>query len=114
MFKEQNENVDKQFINDLFDIIDADGSAGIEYEEFIRAACDKKKFLDDKVLMFAFDYFDKDKNGIIALSEIKNVFNQEIEIPEDDFQTVIDEVDINHDGIIDFEEFKIMMKKILV
>ena len=74
----------------------------------------KKKFLDDKVLHFAFDYFDKDKNGIIALSEIKNVFNQEIEIPEDDFQTVIDEVDINHDGIIDFEEFKIMMKKILV
>ena len=70
--------------------------------------------MDDKVLHFAFDYFDKDKNGIIALSEIKNVFNQEIEIPEDDFQTVIDEVDINHDGIIDFEEFKIMMKKILV
>ena len=113
LFKEQNDNVDKQFINDLFDIIDADGSAGIEYEEFIRAACDKKKFLDEKVLHFAFDYFDKDKNGIIALSEIKNVFNQEIEIPEDDFQTVIDEVDINHDGIIDFEEFKIMMKKIL-
>ena len=70
--------------------------------------------LDDKVLMFAFDYFDKDKNGSIALSEIKNVFCSERDVPEEDFQKVIDEVDINHDGIIDFKEFKIMMKKILV
>ena len=114
LFEEQNDEVDIQFVNDLFDIIDADGSSGIEYEEFIRAACDKKKFLDDKVLMFAFDYFDKDKNGSIALSEIKNVFCSERDVPEEDFQKVIDEVDINHDGIIDFKEFKIMMKKILV
>ena len=106
-------DVDEEMLEDFFRIIDADGSGDIEYEEFVRAAVDKKKFLDDTILKFAFDFFDKDKSGKITLEEVKEIFQQNKEFPEQDFQMIIDQVDNNSDGMIDFNEFKEMMTNIL-
>ena len=94
-------------------IIDADGSGDIEYEEFVRAALDKRKFIDETILKFAFDYFDADKSGKITLDEVKGIFQQNKEFPEQDFQLIIDQVDKNFDGMIDFNEFTEMMTNIL-
>ena len=113
LFKEQGQDVDEEMLEDFFRIIDADGSGDIEYEEFVRAAVDKKKFLDDTILKFAFDFFDKDKSGKITLEEVKEIFQQNKEFPEQDFQMIIDQVDNNSDGMIDFNEFKEMMTNIL-
>ena len=113
LFEEQGHYVDSELLEDLFRIIDADASGDIEYEEFVRAAIDKTKFLDDKILQFAFDYFDKDKSGKITLEEVKEVFQKNKEFPEQDFQMIIDQVDNNCDGMIDFKEFKEMMSTIL-
>lgn len=113
LFQEQGQEIDDEMLEDFFRIIDSDGSGDIEYEEFVRAAIDKKKFLDDRILQFAFDFFDKDKSGKITLEEVKEVFHQNKEFPEQDFQLIIDEVDINSDGMIDFKEFKEMMSHIL-
>ena len=109
LFKEQGQDVDEEMLEDFFRIIDADGSGDIEYEEFVRAAVDKKKFLDDTILKFAFDFFDKDKSGKITLEEVKEIFQQNKEFPEQDFQMIIDQVDNNSDGMIDFNEFKEMV-----
>lgn len=113
LFKEQGQDVDEEMLEDFFRIIDADGSGDIEYEEFVRAAVDKKKFLDETILKFAFDFFDKDKSGKITLEEVKEIFQQNKEFPEQDFQMIIDQVDNNSDGMIDFNEFKEMMTNIL-
>ena len=113
LFREQNQEVDEEFLDELFRIIDADSSGDIEYEEFVRAAIDKTKFLDEKILKFAFNFFDKDGSGKITLDEVKGIFSKNKEFPEQDFQQIIDEVDINNDGEIDYNEFTLMMKSIL-
>ena len=110
---ERNERVDKNLLPKLFSIIDADNSGDIEYEEFVRAAINKTKFLDRKILRFAFDFFDQDKSGKITLDEVKEVFCKTKEFPDSDFQIIIDQVDSNNDGAVDFEEFCQMMTTIL-
>ena len=113
LFKEHGEDINNDILDELFMIIDADGSGDIEYEEFVRAALDKRKFIDETILKFAFDYFDADKSGKITLDEVKGIFQQNKEFPEQDFQLIIDQVDKNFDGMIDFNEFTEMMTNIL-
>lgn len=101
----------------IFWNIDADNNGYIEYEEFLRAAIDKEKLLTEDILRFAFRYFDKDGSGEITPDEIKKIF-----FPQDKHETtniqeqlkcIVQEVDINGDGKISFEEFSNMMKNIL-
>jgi Ca2+-binding EF-hand superfamily protein len=65
-------------------------------------------------LKSAFDLFDKDKNGSISASEIKAVLGVGKKLGNEQiFDDIIKEVDLNGDGVITFDEFKIMMKKFL-
>lgn len=107
---------DKYFdLGKIFCIIDADNNDYIEYEEFVRAAIDKSIFTSDEFLQFAFRFFDKDKNGEITIDEFKNVFfkdNSDENIVKI-LKIIINEVDLDGDGIISYSEFKTMMKAIL-
>jgi len=108
----------KDKVNIIFNNIDTDHNGFIEYEEFIRAAVDKEYFLSDNFLRFAFDYFDRDKNGQISFNEIKQLFNQSEKNKynneiQSQLQKNFQEMDINGDGILSFEEFVQMTKKIL-
>ena len=62
----------------------------------------------------AFELFDKNKDGSISAVEIKAVLgvgkkfgNEQI------FDDIIKEVDVNGDGVITYDEFKVMMRKFL-
>jgi len=55
--------------------------------------------------------FDKDGGGSISVEEIKQVLSFGQNLDESVIETIIKQVDANGDGEIDFEEFKIMMKK---
>jgi calcium-dependent protein kinase len=108
----------KEKVNTIFNNIDTDHNGIIEYEEFIRAAVDKEYFLSDKFLRFAFNYFDRDRNGQISFNEIKQLFNQSEKNKynneiQNQLQQNFQEMDINGDGILSFEEFVQMTKKIL-
>lgn len=104
-------------VDGIFSHIDADNNGYIEYEEFVRAALDKDKFLTEDIMKFAFAYFDKDGSGEITLNEIKEVFSKKSAImtseAENNFKKIIEEVDQNSDNLISFSEFKAMMKTIL-
>lgn len=100
----------------IYKNIDMDNNGYLEYEEFVRAAVNKEKFLNKDVLKFAFRYFDKDDSGEITFDEIEEVFAQSI--PDktkvhESLKKIISEVDINGDGNIDFDEFRMAMEKML-
>ena len=100
----------------IYKNLDMDNNGFIEYEEFVRAAVSKDKFLNDNVLRFAFRYFDKDGSGEITFDEIEDVFKKSIpdkNNAHDTLKQIIKEVDMNGDGIIQFEEFAHVMKKML-
>ena len=71
-----NVNEKKKFekiIDELFLKIDNDKNGYLEYEEFARAGIDKNLFVETEVLMFAFEFLNKDKSGKIYIvpNEIK-------------------------------------------
>ena len=102
----------------IFNNIDTDHNGYIEYEEFIRAAVNKEYFLSETFLRFAFDYFDRDKNGEISFNEVKQLFfqndnNKHNSEAQKQLMKNFKEIDINGDGILSFDEFVKMSKKML-
>ena len=102
-------------VSKIYKNLDMDNNGLIEYEEFVRAAVSKEKFTNENVLRFAFRYFDKDDSGEITFDEIEDVFKTSINKTNirNTLKQIIKEVDINGDGVISFEEFVHVMKKML-
>ena len=106
----------EQDVEQIYKNIDMDNNGYIEYEEFVRAAVSKERFINENVLRFAFRYFDKDGSGEITFDEIEDVFKQSITDKakvHESLKQIISEVDSNGDGIISFNEFSEVMKKML-
>ncbi|ESQ39510.1 hypothetical protein EUTSA_v10001042mg [Eutrema salsugineum] len=65
----------------------------------------------------AFNVFDEDGDGFISAVELQNVLKK-LGLPEageiEQVEKMIVSVDINHDGRVDFFEFKNMMQTVLV
>ena len=106
----------EQDVEQIYKNIDMDNNGYIEYEEFVRAAVSKERFINENVLRFAFRYFDKDGSGEITFDEIEDVFKQSVTDKakvHESLKQIISEVDSNGDGIISFTEFSDIMKKML-
>ena len=103
-----NEKEIKKEIDDIFLLLDGANRGCIEYEEFLRATLDQKSLLSEENLIYAFNFFDKDNTGKISVDKIKNIFIDD-KVNEDVFRSIFNEIDINQDGEIDFQEFKDMM-----
>ena len=99
------ENDGKQMADTIFNSLDMDGSGKISYDEFLSAMINSQKVVTEERLKKAFKMFDKDNSGKLSVKEIRNVFGG----TEAQWKQVIDEVDLNNDGEVDFEEFKTMM-----
>jgi calcium-dependent protein kinase len=95
-------------IDDIFLILDGANRGFVEYEEFLRACMSKEKLLSEENLIYAFNFFDKDNTGKISIAKIKNIFVGS-KVNEAVFKSIINEVDQNQDGEIDYQEFKDMM-----
>jgi calcium-dependent protein kinase len=103
----------KDDVNQIFEHLDADGNDYLEYGEFIRAAIDRRQFINQRDIRFAFQHFDLDRTGEIEIDEIKNIFGKFKENIEEHFYKIIREVDLNGDSKISYYEFETMMKNIL-
>ena len=97
--------------------MDLNGNGTIDYSEFLAANMQLSELLTNEKLQAAFNLFDIDQNGRITLEEIKSLLGgdvQGIENDNDIWKELIGEGDANNDGEISFDEFKSMMKKMLV
>jgi len=95
--------------------VDSDGSGLIDYTEFLAATLDKKLYLQREACWTAFCVFDHDNNGQISLKELKETLEngsveEVLDLDGRTTEEILQEVDKNGDGSIDFEEFMDMMK----
>ena len=102
------ENDGKVLGESIFANLDLDGSGKISYDEFLSAMINSKKVVTDERLEKAFKIFDKDHNGKLSVDEIISVFGGN----KESWKKVISEIDLNKDGEVDFNEFKLMMTNI--
>ncbi|KAL8196429.1 hypothetical protein R6Q57_024724 [Mikania cordata] len=91
--------------------VDADGDGFIDLKEFIELntkGIDSMDLLEN--LKEAFSVFDIDKNGSISAEELHKVLGLlKEECTVADCRKMIAGVDVNGDGMISFDEFKVMM-----
>ena len=97
-----------QNFDDIFSLLDGDMNGYIDYEEFLRATIDRKLLINEKVLKLVFKFFDKENCGFIIKNRIKNDFVGS-NMTDEVFNAIFDEIDLDKDGQIDFQDFKEMM-----
>ncbi len=104
-----------QELLELMKAADTDGSGTINYTEFLAATMDAQIFMREENLRQAFLMFDRDNSGKIDASEVRQLLGGDEykdQISTDQVDTMINEVDENGDGEIDFEEFLQMMRNL--
>lgn len=90
--------------------LDKDGDGFVDLDEFI--AFHSQSSADSKELKEAFDLYDLDKNGVISATELLAVLKRLGEnCSLSDCRKMINQVDKDGDGNVNFEEFKKMMSR---
>ena len=103
----------KATVDRIFELVDADHSKEIDFSEFVTATANRKILLKDEKLKQAFDYFDKDKSGSIGMDEIKQILGGDQNLSDNVWKQVVQEVDEDGNGEIDYQEFQKMMVQML-
>ena len=109
--------IQKKEFDELFSNLDLNNSGFIDYEEFVAAAVNKNIFMRENILSMAFKFFDKDDSGEITIDEIEMMFKEAVKDGKTDvhqaLKKIMEEVDLNIDGKINFEEFTKFMKQLI-
>ena len=99
------------FTDAVFSLVDKDGNGVLDFDEFLQALSTYCMFNKDQILRFCFDTFDADKSGTIEEDEFmamcSAVSNSDPTFPGN-FKNALERFDTNDDGLIDFEEFKLI------
>ena len=82
---------------EIMKMVDKNESGSIDYSEFVAASINRKSVLSKQRLEAAFRTFDKDGNGKLSMSDLKEVFGGG-KIPDDVWRSIIKEVDTDGDG----------------
>lgn len=94
--------------------VDVDGNGEIDFAEFVQMMNKQIRNRDvNKELFEAFQVFDSNKNGRISPTELRvTMKNLGQELTEEQLKLMIREADCNGDGVIDFEEFKVLVSNL--
>ena len=111
MMRSIGQNPTDEEVNAMIKEVDLNSDGKIELDEFItlmsRNSPDTQT--EDEVIN-AFRVFDKEGNGLIATAELKHIMMTiGDKMTEAEADEMIHEVDIDDDGVINYEEFVRMM-----
>ncbi|KAK7333888.1 hypothetical protein VNO80_30669 [Phaseolus coccineus] len=98
-------------VKQLMEAADADGNGTIDYDEFITATMQMNRMNREEHLYTAFQYFDKDNSGFITTEELEQALREFNMHDGRDIKEILQEVDGDNDGRINYDEFVSMMKK---
>ena len=89
--------------------MDFDKNGRCSISDFVAASIDKK-FYSEEIAKLAFDHFDVQKDGFITANDLIKAFKRETKRYTDkEIDELIEEVDFDNDGKINFEQFKEML-----
>jgi len=103
-----------KILKELIDEVDEDGSGMLEFDEFVTLAA---KFVVEedaealqKELKEAFRLYDKAGNGYIPTSCLREILRElDDQLTDNDLDMMIEEIDTDGSGTVDFDEFMEMM-----
>lgn len=106
--------VKKEALEEIISEVDEDGSGELEFEEFCILAA---RFLIEedeeqmrRELKEAFRFYDKDSVGYLSIDTLKGILLElEPKLNDDQLMEIVEEVDEDGSGTIDFDEFMEMM-----
>ncbi|KAJ3680477.1 hypothetical protein LUZ60_016755 [Juncus effusus] len=104
-------NITEGEVKQLLDAADVDKDGTIDYIEFVTAMIHKHKLDNEDNINRAFQYFDKDGNGYITMDELRQAMTMYAMGDDATINEVLEDVDTNKDGIINYEEFAEMMRR---
>lgn len=106
--------LDEKMLNEIVAEVDEDGSGQIEFEEFCTLAA---RFLVEEdaeamqqELKEAFRLYDKEGNGYITTAVLREILKElDDKITNEDLDMMIEEIDSDGSGTVDFDEFMEVM-----
>ncbi|KAE8696783.1 RNA pseudouridine synthase 2 [Hibiscus syriacus] len=90
---------------------DVDKNGSIDYIEFVTTTMHRHKLEREDNIRKSFQFFDKDSSGFITRDELRQAMTQYGMGDEATIDEVIEDVDTDKDGRINYEEFVAMMKR---
>ncbi|KAF9421893.1 hypothetical protein HW555_002333 [Spodoptera exigua] len=103
--------LDEDTLKEIITEVDVNGTGELQFSDFCALAA---KFLQEeeddeamlKELREAFRLYDKEGNGYITTDVLKEIFKElDNTITAEDLDTMIDEIDSDGSGTVDFDEF---------
>ncbi|UJR25306.1 hypothetical protein I4U23_006657 [Adineta vaga] len=111
VMKNLGHNLKPDQLQECIDAVDGDGSGTVDFDEFLALMVKKaKEAEDERELREVFRVFDKNGGGIIDVADLKMIFEAiDPDMPEDEIEQIISEVDEDGSGTVDYEEFYKLM-----
>jgi calmodulin len=105
VMKNLGHNLKPEQLQEAIEAVDADGSGWIDFDEFLALMEIKtKEAEDEQELREAFRVFDKNNQGVIDTGDLKVIFKAlDPDMPDEEVDDIIDEVDEDKNGTVDFE-----------
>jgi Ca2+-binding EF-hand superfamily protein len=105
IMKNLGHNLKPEQLEECIEAVDADGSGWIDFDEFLALMAKKtKEAEDEKELREAFRVFDKNNRGVIEAADLKLIFQTlDPDMPDEEVEQIIADVDEDGSGTVDFE-----------
>jgi len=107
--KKQGSPLVQEELQRLLESIDVDATGSIDYGEFLAATVNLSQLEKEENMFKAFQFFDKDSSGYITTDELEEALKG-VGGTQESIREVLEEVDKDGDGRIDYDEFCVMMR----